>query len=149
VFQNAVTFRVKKGGIMLALGLGRAISLITLSALILLFSPLLNYPVTLAAAPIAQPGTEGFEVIVKSTGPVQATYQGFNSSLYSNDLYLVVDGDPTHDKLLFNNKTSPFGSTVPLGSYTVGTKLVFRLHVRDTGKDYFTGPASRNPDNGC
>jgi hypothetical protein len=143
--RSADIFSLKKEGRMLTFGLGRGISLTTLTVL-LLFSPLLNYPVTLAAAPIAQPGTEGLEVIVKSTGPVQAIYQGYNSSLYSNDLYLVVDGDPAHDKFLFNNKTSPFGSTVPLGSFNAGTKLLFRLHVRDTGKDYFTGAAGRNPD---
>jgi len=27
-----------------------------------------------------------------------------------------------------------------------GTELVFRLHVNDTGYDYFSGPSSRNPD---
>src|SRR5262249_18003395 len=145
--QNAVVFSPKKEGIMLVLGLGRGISLTALTALFLLFSPLLTYPVAFAQAPIAKPGTEGFEVIVKSTGPVTAIYQGFNSSLYSNDLYLVSsDGKPANDKFLFNNKTSTPGSSVPLGSFTAGTKLVFQLHVRDTGKDYFTGAAGRNPD---
>src|SRR5438128_6304145 len=96
-------------GIMLVLGHGRGISLTALTALFLLFSPLLTYPVAFAQAPIAKPGTEGLEVIVNSTGPVIATYQGFNSSLYSNDLYLVVDGIPANDKFLFNNRTSPVG----------------------------------------
>jgi hypothetical protein len=63
---------------MLVLGLGRGISPTALMALFLLFSPLLTYPVAFAQAPIAQPGTEGLEVIVSSTGPVIATYQGFN-----------------------------------------------------------------------
>ena len=67
---------------MLSFRLGQGINLIALATLFLLFSPLLTYPVAFAA-PIAQPGTEGFEVIVSSTGPVQATYQSFNSSVYS------------------------------------------------------------------
>jgi hypothetical protein len=130
---------------MLTVGLGRGISLTTLAALFLLFSPILNYSVAFAQFPIAQPGTEGFEVIVSSTSPVIATYQG-NSALFSNDLYLVVDGNPAHDIFLFNNHESQVGSTRNLGSFPVGTKLVFRLHVRDTGQDYFTGAGSRNPD---
>jgi hypothetical protein len=91
---------------MLTLGLGRGISLTTLIALFLLFSPLLNYQVAFAQFPIANPGTEGLEVIVSSTSPVIATYQG-NSATFSNDLYLVVDGNPANDRFIFNNKTSP------------------------------------------
>jgi hypothetical protein len=131
---------------MLALSLGRGLSLTALTALFLLFSPFFPSPVAFAQFPIAQPGTEGSEVIVNSTSPVIATYQG-NSALYSNDLYLVVDGDPAHDRFILNNHETPVGSTVTLGSFPVGTTLLFRLHVRNTGKDYFTGPASRNPDN--
>jgi hypothetical protein len=48
---------------------------------------------------------------------------------------------------VFNNHSSAVGSTVNLGSFAVGTELLFRLHVNNTGFDYFTGPASRNPDN--
>lgn len=94
------------------------------------------------AFPIAAPGGEGFSVVVGSTGSVTATYQG-NSASYSNDLYLVLPGD---DLFVFNNHASPVGSTVDLGTFTAGTELVFRLHVNNTGYDYFTGPASRNPD---
>jgi len=47
---------------------------------------------------------------------------------------------------VFNNHTSPVGSTVNLGSFAVGTELIFRLHVSNTGYDYYTGAASRNPD---
>ena len=49
-------------------------------------------------------------------------------------------------QFIFNNHTSPVGSTVDLGSFAVGTELLFRLHVNNTGYDYYTGPASRNPD---
>ncbi|HWA25520.1 MAG TPA: hypothetical protein VG734_07660 [Lacunisphaera sp.] len=92
-----------------------------------------------SAFPIALPGTEGFKVIVGSTDDIIATYEG-NSAAYSNDLYLQGFG------FVFNNHASAVGSTVNLGSYAVGTELVFRLHVNDTGFDYYTGPGSRNPD---
>lgn len=109
-----------------------------------------------AAFPIATLGTEGFEVIVKSTGPVVAAYQGKAAlTLFSNDLYLMLDqsgnpgddGNPANDLFIFSNHTSPVGSKVTLGSFPAGTELIFRLHANDTGEDYFTGQASRNPDN--
>ena len=90
------------------------------------------------AFPIAVPGTEGFEVVVSSTDHVVATYEGTSAS-YSNDLYL-------NGVFIFNNQTTPWGSTVDLGSYAVGTELVFELRVQNTGDSFFTGPASRNPD---
>jgi hypothetical protein len=104
--------------------------------------------------PIAAPGTEGLRVIVTSSNPIIATYQG-NSATYSNDLYLMLDasgnpgddGNPANDLFIFNNHLSPRFSTANLGSFAVGTELIFRLHVRDTGNDFYTGPASRNPDN--
>lgn len=107
-----------------------------------------------AAFPIAPLGTEGFVVVVSSTSDIIATYEG-NSASYSNDLYLALDaggspgddGNTANDLFIFNNHTSPVGSTANLGSFTAGTELLFRLHVNDTGYDYFTGPASRNPDN--
>lgn len=92
------------------------------------------------AFPIAAPGTEGFSVIVSGTSDVVATYEG-NSAAYSNDLYLVNTG-----QFVFNNHASAVGSTVNLGSFTAGTELLFKLHVNNTGFDYFTGPALRNPD---
>ncbi|WJW76611.1 PEP-CTERM sorting domain-containing protein [Thiohalobacter sp. IOR34] len=99
-------------------------------------------PLVAHAFPIAAPGTEGLKVIVGNSNPIIATYQG-NSAMYSNDLYLV-QGDG--DVFIFNNHSSAVGSQVNLGSFPVGTELVFRLHVNNTGYDYFTGPASRNPD---
>lgn len=109
---------------------------------------------TAGAFPIAPLGTEGFVVIVAGPDPIVATYEG-NSASYSNDLYLALDaggspgddGNTANDLFIFNNHTSPVGSTANLGSFTAGTELIFRLHVNDTGYDYFTGPASRNPDN--
>jgi hypothetical protein len=96
---------------------------------------------TAHAFPIAPLGTEGFKVIVGSTDDIIARYEG-NSAGYSNDLYLVG-----RTSLIFNNHASPVGSVVNLGSFAVGTELVFRLHVNNTNQDYYTGPANRNPDN--
>jgi hypothetical protein len=118
-----------------------------------LFAGLLTAPVIAQAFPIAAPGTEGLLVLVGGTDPVIATYQG-NSAAFSNDLYLMLDGsgqpgddgNTSNDLFVFNNQTSAVGSTLNLGSFAVGTELIFRLFVNDTGYAYFTGPGSRNPD---
>lgn len=89
------------------------------------------------AHPIAAVGTEGFSVIA-SGGEVIAKYEG-NSAGYSNDLYLGLD-------FIFNNHITPVGTTASLGSFAAGTELIFRLHVNNTGDDWYTGPASRNDD---
>ena len=93
------------------------------------------------AFPIATTGT-GAKVVVGSTGNVVATYQG-TSAAFTDLLYLVQPGS---DVLLFNNQTSPVGTTFDLGTFAAGTELVFRLFVTNTENDFFTGPASRNPD---
>jgi hypothetical protein len=92
-----------------------------------------------SAFPIAIAGTEGYKVYVGSANDIIATYEG-NSAAYSNDLYLQGFG------FVFNNHGSAVGSTVNLGSYAVGTELVFRLHVNNTGYSYYTGDAALNPD---
>jgi hypothetical protein len=105
------------------------------------------------AFPIASPGTEGFNVLVTGTNPIIATYEG-NSATFTNLLYLMVDGsgkpgddgDTSNDVFIFNNQASPVGSTVNLGSFAPGTELQFRLFVTNTGNNFYTGPASRNPD---
>jgi MYXO-CTERM domain-containing protein len=105
------------------------------------------------AFPIAAPGTEGYLVIVAGTDPVVATYEG-NSAGYDNDLYLEkdalgnpgMDGDQSNDVFIFNNHISPVGSIANLGSFTAGTELVFRLYVQNTGDNFYSGPATRNPD---
>lgn len=103
---------------------------------------ILAFPVTSIAFPIASPGTEGLSVIVTSTDDIIATYQG-NSAAFSNDLFLDSPGGPI---FLFNNQTSPIGSTLNLGSFDVGVEMIFRLFVNNTGNEFFTGSASRNPD---
>lgn len=96
------------------------------------------FAVAANAFPIATPGGEGLKVIVGGTGHVMATYQG-NSASYSNDL--LLDG-----MLVFNNHATPVGTTVDLGTFAVGSELIFQLFVHDTGYSFYTGPASRNPD---
>ncbi|WP_028101408.1 PEP-CTERM sorting domain-containing protein [Pseudoduganella violaceinigra] len=106
----------------------------------------LALPLPLLAFPIASPGNEGNPVVVSGNSAIIATYQG-NSASYSNDLYLVTpDGIDNNDIFLFNNHGSAVGATYNLGTFALGTELVFRLHVNNTGFDYFTGLASRNPD---
>ncbi|HET7593652.1 MAG TPA: PEP-CTERM sorting domain-containing protein [Rhodanobacteraceae bacterium] len=99
---------------------------------------LVLFAMTAHAFPIATPGTEGLKVIVSGTDHVIATYEG-NSAAYSNDLLL-------NGVFIFNNHTTPVGTSVDLGSFAPGTELVFQLHVNNTGYDFYTGPDSRNPD---
>lgn len=93
------------------------------------------------AFPIAVAGTEGLSVIANG-GNITATYEG-NSAAYSNDLYLVLVGP---DQWIFNNHSTPVGATYDLGTFSAGTELVFRLYVNNTGDNFYTGAASRNPD---
>jgi len=110
---------------------------------------------TTHAFPIAPAGTEGLDVV--ASGPVAvtvvSTYEG-NSAAYSNDLYLErlasglpgLDGIPGNDLFLFNNHANSPGDTANLGNFASGTELVFRLHVNNTGDNFLSGNASRNPD---
>ncbi|MBN2630742.1 MAG: VPLPA-CTERM sorting domain-containing protein [Rhodobacteraceae bacterium] len=98
-----------------------------------------------SAVPIAASGTEGLKVIATG-GEVVAKYEG-NTAAYTNLLYLDNGNtDFTDDLFIFNNQASVVGSTANLGSFTAGTELLFRLFVTNTGNNFFTGPASRNPD---
>ncbi|MEM9412630.1 MAG: hypothetical protein AAGA30_16070, partial [Planctomycetota bacterium] len=107
-----------------------------------------------AQHPIAAPGTEGNLVVVSNDQPVIATFLG-HSATFSNDLFLELDdagqpnmdGNPANDMFLFNNQSSPVGAQVDLGTFEAGTELVFRIRVSNSGFDFFTGPAIRNPDN--
>lgn len=91
--------------------------------------------------PLDQPILGG-TLQVATNGVVRAEFLGSNAG-YFNRLYLVVDEAP--DRLLFTKRTSP-GKTVSLGHFLAGTELVFRLHVDNTGDDFYTGAAGANPD---
>jgi hypothetical protein len=105
------------------------------------------------ATSVSSEGTEGQQIFVNATGPVTATYRGSGAS-FSNELYLMRDAegkpgndsDPSNDMLIFSNRSSSVGETRDLGVFEGGTALPFRMHVNDTGNDYFTGPDSFNPD---
>ncbi len=47
----------------------------------------------------------------------------------------------------FHNHLTAPGTMLTLGTFAAGTPLIFRLDVLNTGISFFTGPASRNPDN--
>lgn len=85
----------------------------------------------------------GATVIVETDGEVVATL-GENFAGYTNELYLESPANSLG--LLFTNKMTPVTTVANLGSFTAGTELVFRMHVVDTGDDFYTGPASRNVD---
>src|SRR4051812_10748498 len=95
-------------------------------------------PVIASAFPIATSGA-GLGVFVTGTGDIIATYQG-NSASYSNDLYLGVSASSSpSDVFIFNNHTTPVGTIADLGSFAVGTELIFRLYVSNTNTNYYTG----------
>jgi hypothetical protein len=104
------------------------------------------------AFPIAAAGTEG-NVVIAGSNPVTAKYEG-NSASFSNDLYLELDalGNPGmdgifgNDLFLFNNQGNSPGDTASVGTFTAGTELIFRLHVNNTGDDFYSGPGTRNSD---
>ena len=98
---------------------------------------------TVNACPTASAGTEGVPVIVTSTQDIIITYLGSTAG-YNNDLFLSVPGN---DLFLFNNKINHDLDSVNLGSFAIGSELVFRMHVNNTGNDFYTGQANRNPDN--
>jgi hypothetical protein len=117
-----------------------------------IFAVIGTIPLQAIAFPIASTG-DGLNVIVNSTTPVIATYEG-NSASFSNNLFLMLDasgnpgddGNLLNDLFIFNNQTSAVGSTVNLGSFAVGSELRFRLFVTNTGNNFYTGAAIRNPD---
>ena len=83
-------------------------------------------------------------MVVHEDGVVRITFLGSDAG-YFNELYLESDDPSTSDRLLFD-RTTRYGRTFVLGNFDAGTILTFRLHVRNTGDDFFTGDASTNPD---
>jgi hypothetical protein len=61
---------------------------------------------------------------------------------YTSELWLFEPGTDTYIAL-----NRDLGTTVDLGFYASGVELVFGLYVRNTGQTFYTGGASRNPDN--
>jgi hypothetical protein len=81
--------------------------------------------------------------VIATGGHVIATFEG-HTALYSNDLYLESPANGLG--VIFNNYGSAPGTSIDLGEFAAGTELIFRVHVRDTGDDFFSGPGFRNLD---
>lgn len=87
---------------------------------------------------------EGGRIVVTGSEDIIATYLG-NTASFDNDLYL--ESPPNSIGRIFANHGDPIGAIKNLGSFPIGTELIFRLHVNNTGEDFFSGPAVGNPDN--
>lgn len=99
---------------------------------------------TFALAPIANAvPILGANIYVEQTGNVTATYLGHTAG-YTNELYLYLPVNGLG--VIFNNHTTPVGTTFDLGNFTAGTELVFAIYVLNTGHTFYSGDASRNAD---
>lgn len=78
-------------------------------------------------------------------GDVKVKYMGCDAS-YTSDLSFSysIGGSTTH---LFNCHGSLAGAVYDIGNVANGTEVIFSLYVQSTGYTYYTGDASRNPDN--
>lgn len=85
----------------------------------------------------------GGRLFAAQTGHVTATFLGSDAG-YTDILIFDPNGQ---NRTLFNGHATPVGTTIDLGTFTAGTELKFQLHVSNTGDNFYTGPASANPDN--
>lgn len=60
---------------------------------------------------------------------------------FTNEIRLLVRGQ---SRTLATNRD--VGRVIDLGNFDQGTELIFYIHVRDTGFNFFMGPAARNRD---
>jgi len=60
---------------------------------------------------------------------------------FTNEIRLLVHGQ---SRTLATNRD--VGRVIDLGAFDQGTELIFYIHVRDTGLNFFMGPAARNRD---
>ena len=109
---------------------------------LVLLAALIAFAGPVHAAMITDERVLGGTMVVGSTGWVTATYLGSDAGFFSS-VYL---GDPLDDPLFLFNKNTREGTTSPLGWFTAGTELTFRLDVRNTRLSFFTGTGSLNPD---
>jgi len=112
-------------------------------------------PATSHALPVPPVSMAWVRIVVSSSDPVMATFQGGPAGR-SDDLYLILEGsknpgrggDPTDDWLIFDSRNASAGDQLNLGSFDVGTVLTLRLY--DYGTDHGSGhgpgdhPADRN-----
>src|SRR5438105_14136119 len=109
------------------------IILVLLGSVALLVTPVITW-----AVPIL-----GGSTFVSVTGDVIASFVGSDAG-YTSELILDTPGNSL-GVIFINHSTLP-GTTHNLGTFAAGTELIFRIHVLNTGNDFFTVPASRNPD---
>jgi len=91
------------------------------------------------AGPILDTPILGGSLLVAADGAVEARFLGSNAG-YFNTLYLDWGTNKIFDK------NTPLNTVVSLGNFDAGTELVFRLFVRNTGLNFFSGDPSRNSD---
>lgn len=73
-------------------------------------------------------------------GPV--TVQVLSSDAgFTSELHL---SSPGPDLFIATNRDT--GLVANIGTFATGTELIFSIYVRDTGRTFYTGDASRNPD---
>lgn len=70
-------------------------------------------------------------------------YWAGSGAAFESQFFLVA---PTTVGPFFNNSSSTIGDSQTLGIFPTGTVLTFKLDVLSTGNQFFTGPASGNPD---
>jgi len=85
----------------------------------------------------------GGSLLVASDGNVTAEFLGSRAGYY-NTLYLETASDWGSDELF--NKYTPAHTVIDLGYFTAGTELLFRLYVRNTDTNYYSGNPAGNPD---
>jgi hypothetical protein len=121
---------------------------------LLLFAAILGTlvaPRSVSAAPIigAQLVATGGDVIAQFMGHTA----GFTNELYLFDvanlgtpLAVTATVGGRGPGVIFNNQTTPVGTTLNLGAFAPGTELVFAIYVQNTGNTFYMGPAARNVD---
>jgi hypothetical protein len=82
--------------------------------------------------------------LIATGGEVRIYFAGSNAA-FNSVLFLASPG-AVQGPFFPNHSTAP-GSMISLGTFAPGTVLIFRLDVLSTGNQFFTGPASLNPDN--
>lgn len=84
----------------------------------------------------------GGKLYVADTGNVSVTFLGSDAG-YTDVLFFDPAG---RNQQMFAGHSTPVGTSIDLGSFTKGTLLTFRMHVTETGNDFYTGPESANFD---
>ena len=84
----------------------------------------------------------GGQIFVHHTGDVVVTFTGSDAEF---DNLLLLASPPNSLGTIFEGHVTPAGTMVDLGVFSAGTELIFELN-NQTGGVFFSGPASRNPD---